>query len=136
MDIVVRAAARLERYLNESAVRAIEKEIAASGIEAGERAFRRLRKDPQNKLYFDEGEMNTLGYRLTGRGQVQEGIRVFQMNVEAFPASPNVYDSLAEAYMRSGDSKRAARNYRKSLELNPGNQNAKQMLQKLEQVGK
>jgi predicted negative regulator of RcsB-dependent stress response len=34
--------------------------------------------------------------------------------------------------MSSGDSKKAIRNYQKSLELNPDNNNAKEMLKKLE----
>ena len=58
--------------------------------------------------------------------------REINMNVELFPASTNVYDSLAEAFMLSGDRDQAIANYRRSLELNPNNQNAKDMLQKLQ----
>jgi tetratricopeptide (TPR) repeat protein len=52
-------------------------------------------------------------------------------NVEAFPESFNVYDSLGEAYMNSGDTEKAIINYQKSLELNLENNNAKEMLKKL-----
>jgi cytochrome c-type biogenesis protein CcmH/NrfG len=52
--------------------------------------------------------------------------------VELHPDSFNVYDSLGEAYMNSGDIKNAVDNYKKSLELNPDNANAKEMLKKLE----
>jgi predicted negative regulator of RcsB-dependent stress response len=42
-----------------------------------------------------------------------------------------VYDSLGEAYAADGNKELAILNYKKSLELDPGNQNAKQMLEQL-----
>lgn len=45
-----------------------------------------------------------------------------------FPASFNVYDSLAEAYMKKGNKELAIESYRKSLELNPDNVNALEKL--------
>ena len=47
------------------------------------------------------------------------------------PQSANAYDSLGEAYMKAGDNEKAIKNYKKSLELNPENNNAKKMLEKL-----
>jgi Flp pilus assembly protein TadD len=61
-----------------------------------------------------------------------ESIRVFKIALEIYPNSANLYDSLGEACMRSGDNKNAIMNYEKSLELNPANNNAKQMLEKLQ----
>ena len=60
-----------------------------------------------------------------------EAIKVFKLALEIYPKSANLYDSLGEAYMRSGDMKDAILNYEKSLQLNPGNENAKKMLEKL-----
>jgi Tfp pilus assembly protein PilF len=54
------------------------------------------------------------------------------MNVQNFPQSWNAHDSLAEAYMLNGDKFLAIQSYRKSLELNPQNSNATEMLKKLE----
>jgi len=48
-----------------------------------------------------------------------------------YPESYNAYDSLGEAYMRAGEKDFAIRNYEKSLELNPKNENAKKMLENL-----
>lgn len=56
---------------------------------------------------------------------------MFQLNVEAYPSSANVYDSLGEAYMLNGDQALAIKNYEKSLELDPANGNAVEMLKKL-----
>jgi len=68
---------------------------------------------------------------LFGPENTKEAIRIFQLNVEAYPRSSNVYDSLGEAYMDDGNKAAAIRNYQKSLELNAKNRNAVVMLQKL-----
>lgn len=41
------------------------------------------------------------------------------------------YDSLGEAFMKTGEKDLAIKNYEKSLELNPNNDNAKKMLENL-----
>ena len=57
------------------------------------------------------------------------------MNVEGYPKSGNVYDSLGEAYLDDGNKPLAIANYQKSLELNPKNRGAVVMLQKLNAPG-
>jgi tetratricopeptide (TPR) repeat protein len=83
-------------------------------------------------IYFDEASFNGIGYRLLAAKKIPEAIEVFKFNVELFPKSYNVYDSLGEAYMQSGDKENAALNYKKSLELNPENNNAREMLKTME----
>ena len=80
---------------------------------------------------FEEVELNNLGYQLIKAGQLQQAIRIFQLNVEAYPNSANAYDSLGEAYMDAGEKPLAIANYQKSLQLNPKNHGATLMLQKL-----
>ena len=53
---------------------------------------------------------------------------------EKNPASSNAFDSLAEAYMKAGNKQLAIENYKKSLELNSYNNNAAEMLKKLQTV--
>ena len=60
-------------------------------------------------------------------------VQVFKLNADTFPESANVWDSLAEAYLKSGDPKNAQLNYEKALTLDPANQNAKEMLKKLKE---
>ena len=122
----------VEKILSDSAAYRIEQEINKEGIKAGIKMFTSIKKDPENRLYFDENEFNSMGYRLMGKGQIKEAIEIFLLNVSMYPNSANVYDSLGEAYMVSGDIKKAINNYKKSLELNPKNTNAIEMLKKLE----
>jgi cytochrome c-type biogenesis protein CcmH/NrfG len=65
-------------------------------------------------------------------GNTSLAILVFRINAELYPQSSNVYDSLGEAYMRNVDKDLAIKSYKRSLEINPHNGNAIQMLKKLE----
>lgn len=88
-------------------------------------------KTPEEKRRL-ESDINIGGYRLLGSKKVKEAIKIFEMNVELFPESFNVYDSLAEAYMTDNNKELAIKYYKKSLELNPENENAKKFLKELE----
>jgi Flp pilus assembly protein TadD len=68
-----------------------------------------------------------------GAGNMDAALEVFKLNVQLFPQSANVYDSLGEACMRSGENANAIKNYKRSLELNPNNTNAKENLKKLQE---
>ena len=75
--------------------------------------------------------MNIFGYQLLQMKKNTEAIELFKLNVEAFPQSSNVYDSLGEAYMVNGDKELAIKNYVKSVELNPQNASGIEALKKL-----
>jgi hypothetical protein len=105
--------------------------IASSGIDAAANQYHDLKAAGAATYNFDEAELNALGYQLLGSKKVRDAVRILQLNVEAYPQSSNVYDSLGEAYMDDGDKPRAIANYQKSLQLNPKNGGAVKMLQKL-----
>lgn len=105
--------------------------VASSGIDAAANQYHELKSSAADAYNFEENELNNLGYQLLRGNKLKEAICVFQLNVEAYPQSSNVYDSLGEAYMNAGDKLLAIANYQKSLELNPKNRNAVKMLQKL-----
>jgi tetratricopeptide (TPR) repeat protein len=75
--------------------------------------------------------LNALGYELLTENKIEEAITIFQLNVEEYPESWNVYDSLAEAYVESGEKQLAILNYEKSIALNPDNFNGVTSLKKL-----
>ncbi|MDA0684711.1 MAG: serine hydrolase [Bacteroidetes bacterium] len=81
---------------------------------------------------FVETALNALGYRLLRRGAIEESIEVFRFNTELYPRSGNVFDSLAEALLASGDMQAALDNYETSVRLDPGNENGVGMIQVIE----
>ena len=100
-------------------------------VETARRAIRTYKADPANFYANFESDLNRLGYVLMEQKQQAAAIQIFQLNVESYPDSANVYDSLGEAYANQGDRERAIKNYQKSVELNPNNQGAKEALQRL-----
>ena len=79
-----------------------------------------------------EDNINSKGYDLMKENKVQQAIEVFKLNVYAFPRSANAFDSLGEAYLEAGNKVLAVENYKKSLLLNPKNENAREVLKKLD----
>jgi tetratricopeptide (TPR) repeat protein len=100
--------------------------------EAARRAIQKYRADPVNFYANFESDLNRLGYILMDQKQLEAAIQIFQLNVESYPDSANVYDSLGEAYANHGDRELAIKNYEKSVQLNPNNQGAKEALHGLQ----
>lgn len=99
------------------------------GLKEGNEAYKKLKNDPTYGI--KEGDINRVGYQLLQEGKKKEAIEVFKINVETFPKSGNVYDSLGEAYLADGDKKQAIANYSKSVELDPSNEGGKKVLEEL-----
>lgn len=130
--MVQRRVQQIDKMIRGSAAWRIEQAIKTGGITTGLKQYKTIKADPASALYFEESEFNELGYRLMRNGDTKAALEIFKLNLELYPASANVHDSLGEAWMKLGDAQKAIRHYRKSLELNPNNQNAAKMLQELE----
>jgi len=115
-----------------SPVEAMLKLTEQNGVAAAIALYRSLKSEHADQYDFSEPELNRLGYQLLGRRKVNEAIEIFKLNVEAYPQAFNTYDSLAEAYMTINERELAIQNYKKSLELNPNNTNAAEILKRLE----
>ena len=91
--------------------------------------YHKLKKDkPETFNFNDERELNGLGYRLINDGRIEDAIKIFGLLISEFPESSNPYDSLGEAYFLSGNMDLALVNYKKSLALNPNNENAERFI--------
>lgn len=109
----------------------VNKAIEEDGLEAARSKFRELWNNRALDLQKTEGDMNQLGHKYLGEERFEEALMVFELNVETFPDSWNAYDSYGESLMKNGNTDLAIENYEKSLEMNPDNEGAKQMLEKL-----
>jgi CubicO group peptidase (beta-lactamase class C family) len=115
-----------------SIIETLEKTINEKGIAAGVAQYRDLKANQAATYDFAEPELNNLGYRLLRGGKPKDAIEIFKLNVEAYPKGSNTYDSLAEAYMAVNERDLAIQNYKKSIELNPSNTNAIEIVKRLE----
>jgi len=102
------------------------------GVTEAEKYFNdTYEREPRVPL-FGEAEMNQLGYRYLQEGNIKDAIRLFTLNTISYPNSWNVYDSLGEGYLKDGQVDKAIKNYERSLELNPKNENAIKMLREIQ----
>lgn len=116
----------------QSIAEALMKTISEQGAAAAVKQYRELKTTQAANYDFNEGALNALGYQLLGQKKLKEAIEIFKLNVEAYPQAFNPYDSLGEAYLQAGERALALQNYKKSVELNPENVAAVQIIKNLE----
>ncbi|MCH7785267.1 MAG: tetratricopeptide repeat protein [Bacteroidetes bacterium] len=106
----------------------------AGEMEKLEKEAVRMINDPKYRFFDFEGELNNTGYNLLGRKQYQEAIAVFGFVTQLFPESANAWDSLAEGFLKAGDTEKAIELYNKALSMDPNGatgRNASEMLQRI-----
>jgi hypothetical protein len=64
-----------------------------------------------------EVDINNLGYQYLGANQVDKAIEAFKKNVNDYPKSWNVYDSLGEGYAAKGETTLAIEYYKKAYDM-------------------
>lgn len=113
--------------------------LMTKGDTAARETLETLKKDTAD-YYLSEDEMNSLGYDFTGNKNpyhlpeqrlYKQALETFKTNVDLFPDNWNTYDSYAETLLANGQKEEAIKMYQKSLELNPKNENGKNVLQRL-----
>ena len=88
-----------------------------------------IKKQDSTSAFINEGDFNSIGYKLLREKEYEKAIDVFKMNVALYPESGNVYDSLADAYLEQGDSLQAFNNFKKTLEYNNANRKANRFVE-------
>lgn len=109
----------------------LEKEIETNGIEKAIATYKKVKTENLDVYNFDVDQLNTLGYKYMRKGKLPIALEIFKLNVEMFPEESNPYDSLGEAYLENKNEALAILNYKKSLALDPANNNAREVLKGL-----
>jgi tetratricopeptide (TPR) repeat protein len=116
----------------------------AGDFKSVEEHYQKLSQKFRYTIAVPEPLINQMGYQSLFAGRPDEAIAIFKTNVERYPWSANVYDSLAEAYERSGRLELAAPLYEKAQTLGQQNQdpnlaiykaNFERVTEKLKQSG-
>lgn len=82
-------------------------------------------------LCRNASELNTYAYVVMAQKSFTEAENIFRLNAMMYAEDANVYDSLGEFYMNTGNKLLAKNYYEKVLQLKPGDENAIKMLEKL-----
>lgn len=110
----------------------IMRSAARSGDESAWQAFQSFAADPMHRyMSGEENTINKLGYALLREEDPSSAVVLFKLNTKAYPDSANAWDSLGDGYEAANDIQGARMAYRRSVELNPGNEHAKRELVKL-----
>jgi predicted alpha/beta superfamily hydrolase len=94
----------------------------AGGLKAADEHYKWLSQKFNYSIPTPEALVNQIGYQDLLGDKPDEAIVTFKVNVERYPNSANVYDSLAEAYEKTGKLDLAAPLYEKAQLL--GKQNS------------
>jgi predicted alpha/beta superfamily hydrolase len=87
------------------------------GMAGIEQHYRSLSQRYGYPIQVPENVRNGFGYRLMGDNKFDEAIAVFKRNVELYPGSANVYDSLADGYESAGKVGLALQNCENAVEV-------------------
>ncbi len=106
--------------------------IMEGKFEKARRAYFNLDKENPRDADLMAYRITGVAKRLVDRGELKKAIALLEINSELHPGSYVVFHELAEAYLKDGKQEKALRNYRKSLKFYPQNEEAKKMIEKLE----
>ena len=87
------------------------------GMSGIEQHYRDLSQKYGYPIQIPENLINNLGYRLLGDKKFEEAVAAFQRNVQLYPGSANVYDSLADGYEGAGKLDLAVQNCEQAVEV-------------------
>lgn len=108
------------------------KENAQLPIEERIALYHQLKKENFELYDFgNETELTLYGYSFLWDNNLDDAISIFGLIIAEFPNSANAYDSMGEAYLQAKDSTKALQFYAKSLQMNPDNFFAEDVIQKI-----
>ena len=134
-QVINHVAGIVDEKLMDSTLLAEEKITSAffkNDIIKAEQNYNKI-KSKKPKLNF-ENKLVTIGYDLMNNENLKDAIKVFELNAKENPQSANVFDCLGEAYFANGQLELSKQNYQKSFDMYSGNTNAKDMVEKINEL--
>ena len=114
-------------------VETLRQKLGQQGFDHAADVYAAMKKEkPEFKVA--EPAMYEWAGELQEDGHLPEAIDILKLNTEMYPDSSNAYETLGEAYEKAGQKPSAIESYKKALEKDPGNRQAKEKLKTLEEA--
>ncbi|MCX6294637.1 MAG: transglycosylase SLT domain-containing protein [Bacteroidetes bacterium] len=84
-----------------------------------------------NRSQIDNDHVNDVGFQLLKARKTEDAYKLFKHNELQYPDSWEVYHGLGETYRQMGQKELAITNYKKSLKLNPNNEDSQRAIARL-----
>lgn len=114
---------------NRSLTRLIINTIEEQGIEKARQVY----KERNSGSQLLEFMMRDAGFDSIDNGNSETALKIFEMNVYAYPGSARALQGLAEGYMETGNKELALQYFRESLNINPDNPFISMMISEIEE---
>jgi tetratricopeptide (TPR) repeat protein len=112
---------------------AFRAELGRQGFDHASAIYAAMQKDTPD-FKPDKTELTAWGADLIDDNALPEAISLLKFEVQIYPDTSSGHATLAEAYMKSGQKQLAIESYKKALQINPDNEDAKQKLRELDSV--
>jgi len=92
-------------------------DTSAALVDKYEKHFSNVSKEMGYKVKLPENQVNGMGYQALQSKQFNKAQRFFKYNIDNYPESSNVYDSMGDYYEAVGDKTNAISNFKKALTI-------------------
>jgi tetratricopeptide (TPR) repeat protein len=111
----------------------IEEDVAMhAGLSAAFDEYHRFKDDTLHFIVPGKEYFINISHQLAEEGNLDWAIAILQGAITEFPGYWEAYDALGDTYILNEENGPAIQSFKKSLELNPQNDHALEMLKKLE----
>ncbi len=106
--------------------------IVHKGVDAAIAQYREMKRTNPGAYEMGEGGLDRIAGMLLQSDRTADAIAILKLNVEEFPKSANAHEGLGEAYEKGGQKVPAIASYKKALEIDAKNEDAKTRLSELQ----
>jgi predicted alpha/beta superfamily hydrolase len=89
-------------------------DLSEAEVSSVQAHYEKLSAELGYQVLIPEGLLNQLGYMLLARERYDDAVAAFKLNIDNYPGSANVYDSLGEAYEAMNEWSLAKTNYERA----------------------
>jgi tetratricopeptide (TPR) repeat protein len=105
--------------------------IHEKGLPAAVAVYQEVAKNDPEYVIFNDTTLIEMAHSLIEQKKTKEAIEMLNLNAEAHPTTYETFELLGNIYMNEGNKQLAIDNFNRVIEIDPNNQNAAEILKKL-----